>query len=209
MKRLLAALAIPLGTTGNWQVLQFKNTKANTVEHASPNTMIIKVNASAGPVVHRLEAPVLVKSLTARGTYSPRLTLAPGATQGSKGADDFGVRLGIVVRGERRLNWMEKKLAPQWVLRLHDLAPAKMGVDRIEFVNLVDDPSLLGKHRKHPKSDLLIENFAGHATAAGPFVLSYSWPKPIDAMAIWISADGDDTKSNFEVSLTELTFETP
>lgn len=209
MKRLLAILSIPLGTAGQWQVLQFKNIPPNKVEFQAPGKMLIKVISSAGPVVHKLEKSSFVKSLSASGSYTPRIVFPKTGKQGEKGSDDFALRIGLVVKGEQRLNWMQKKLAPQWVLKLHDLAPPGVGIERIEFVNLVDEPTLVGKSRKHPKSDLMTESFAALAQAPGKFNLTYEWPKPIEVLAIWISSDGDDTKSSFTIELNDLKLTEP
>lgn len=203
LKRCLAALAIPLGTAGQWQVLEFRKIKPNIV-HFSDQGMRIEVDGSGGPLVHKLPAPAKVKGLSAAGKYTPKLKFPDGVKQGDKRGDDFGVRIGLVVKGEKRLSWVKAKVAPKWVNKLYELAPKDTGIDRIEFVNIVEDKTLLGKHRTHPKSDHLVERFVAATADDGSFTLNYEWKEPLDVLAIWISSDGDDTKSNFIVDLKEI-----
>jgi hypothetical protein len=205
IKLYLAALAIPLGNADQWKVLEFRKIKPNVVQFNS-HGMRIEVDGSGGPIVHKLAAPVRVRSLSATGRYSPKLKLP--VRQGDKKADDFAVRIGLVVEGDKRLSWVKAKIAPKWVNALYQLAPKDMGIDRIEFINLVEDKTLLGQHRTHPKSDLLVERFVAVAADDGTFTLNYEWKQPLDVLAVWISSDGDDSGSKFTVDIQEISLTT-
>ncbi|NBT58617.1 hypothetical protein EBT16_07520, partial [bacterium] len=65
----------------------------------------------------------------------------------------------------------------------------------------------VGFKRKHPKSELLEEEIILKTPRPGSFDVTWKSPTPINTYALWLQADGDDTRSSFEVLLKELTLE--
>ncbi len=56
----------------------------------------------------------------------------------------------------------------------------------------------IGTSRVHPSSDFFIENFVFRIKKNEDFKLTHKLKTPIKAIAIWLSTDGDDTKSEFQ-----------
>ncbi|MCB0422601.1 MAG: hypothetical protein KDD61_16485, partial [Bdellovibrionales bacterium] len=83
------------------------------------------------------------------------------------------------------------------------------GIDKIYFFNLVDQEALKGSERQHPLSEYIHEKNVWFQNEEGPFEFTHTLNKPLKILAIWISIDGDDTKSSFETSLSEIKLETP
>jgi hypothetical protein len=38
--------------------------------------------------------------------------------------------------------------------------------------------------------------------------MTYRFPEPVDVLGLWISADGDDTASNFDLQIRQITLHT-
>jgi hypothetical protein len=197
---LLAAL--PLTLPSDWQVLTYRGIPPNQVRFGDGG-LIITVNGSAGPIVHALPRPVRVTGLRAEGRIVGRLATASDR-QGGKGHDDFALRIGLVESGARRPTLLQRRLAPRWVRQLHALAPPGTGIEQIRFFNLGLDASQIGWTRRHPLSDLLLEKVVAAPDRDGRFAFDLDMP-PVETLAVWLAADGDDTKSVFEVHLERLT----
>jgi hypothetical protein len=113
--------------------------------------------------------------------------------------------MGLVLSGERTMNWFQKKLAASWVKKLYSLAPEGQGVDRVLFFNMVESSLLKGRSRTHPLSDLIEEHYVWAAPAAGgTFEFQHRLQEPKGVLALWISSDGDDTQSNFTLVFEEI-----
>jgi hypothetical protein len=89
------------------------------------------------------------------------------------------------------------------VRRLFALAPPGEGVSRIRFFNVGVAASQLGWQREHPLSDLLTESVVAAPDANGHFEFAVS-VDGAPVLAVWLSADGDDTQSSFSVTINRL-----
>ena len=210
MTRLAALLlVIPLTSGANWQVLKYRGIPPHEVRFEA-NGLRIDVNASAAPIVHRLDQVVRVRSVWAKGRIDGELRTT-AARQGQQGADDYVLRVGLVEVGERTPTWLERRLAPAWVRRLFELAPAGSGIGGIRFFNVGIAAEQLGRSRRHPASDLIHEEVVAIPDGSGSFVVDVRLQRPIPTAAVWISADGDDTRSRFRLTLErlELTLDGP
>jgi len=78
------------------------------------------------------------------------------------------------------------------------------GVDRIYFLNAVQNEDLLGQQRQHPLSDLLYENNVWLLDKKGDFILTYKLENPEKVIAVWLSIDGDDTQSSYTTTIKNL-----
>jgi hypothetical protein len=160
------------------------------------------VDRSAGPIVLPLGGPTLVREVHVAGQVTGTLLTTPDR-QGEAGADDFTLRVGLVEAGSRRPGFLERRFAPAWVRRLFDLAPPGEGVGRIRFFNLGLHASQIGWQRTHPLSDLLFEHIVAAPGEDGVFAFSARAPEA-PVLAVWLSADGDDTRSTFSVRIDRL-----
>ena len=80
-----------------------------------------------------------------------------------------------------------------------------MGVDRIQFFNVTEQAQHLNYKREHPLSDLIREDYRWHLGGKPDFDLAADFDSPLEVLALWLSSDGDDTKSKFSVDLNHLT----
>lgn len=166
--------------------------------------MNVRVDKSASPLIHALNSSRKVVGFHIKGEFRGLPSFPDVARQGEKGADDYALRIGFVIPGNKRLSGFKKLLAPQWIKSLYEKVPEGSGVDHIEFFNVTQSPRQLGLRRIHPLSDLIEENFFAQVSRAGTFDYEYTLKTPLEAAAIWISIDGDDTKSAFDVLISTL-----
>ena len=196
---------VPLDSSNRWQVLHYKNIPANKTTF-SKSGLEISVRDSASPLVYPLEKPLLITRVRVKAKLEGTLEVNP-ARQEEKGSDDYVLRIGLVVPGERKLTFVQRKTAPDWIKALFKLAPAGTGISRVQFFNVAAAKDQIGKTRQHPASDLLHEKVVAVPGPNGVLDFSFSLDQPIETLAIWISSDGDDTKSQYRVQLRQLEFE--
>jgi len=192
----------------NWQTLQYKNIPANTVSQQSTGIKI-DVNASASPLIYVFDQPQDMKSIRVNGKIVGALPGLPAQVpQGEPGADDFAFRIGLVIAGNKRLNFAQRLIAADWVTTLYDLAGEKGGINYVQFLNLANPGNNNWTQRSHPDSKgLFIENIAGIAQPNQKFSLSYTLPESQSILALWISSDGDDTGARYTVELDTIRYE--
>ena len=189
-------------TRDKWEVLQYSGINANQVNFNN-NRMTIKVNQSAGPLVYKLSKPQTYKTITIDADILGQLKLKQNK-QGDKGNDDFSLRVGLVYEGKKRLGFMQKQMAAGWIKKLFGLAPSNLGISHVEFFTVFQDKRLTNSKRVHPLSELLVENFVMQQPANGKLTARFKVPSNKKVLALWISSDGDDTKSVYSVRLNKL-----
>lgn len=182
----------------NWHVLNYRKTPPNRVRFINQN-MEITVEKSAGPVVHRLNRSLRISEFTVKGRVQ-----GVKKVENSTFDEDSELRFGLVASGTKTLSAPQKWIAPDWVKRLFALAPPGAGIDRIFFYNLTNRKKIIGLARVHPKSELISEEISTIISADGHFLMNKKLTPPIDAIAIWLSSDGDDTQSTFTLFLSEI-----
>ena len=199
---LAGAIALPVQQTDNWQLLEYSRLDANQVTFTRDG-MEVMVDQSASPIIYPLVDPKIVTRVSVTGNLSNLLDLPPD-TQGQKGNDDFSLKIGLVVAGDKTLNPVQKLFSAKWIKTLFDLAPEGTGVDRIYFLNAVQHKNLLGQQRQHPLSELIYENNVWLLDKSGDFSLDYQLESPQKVIAIWLSIDGDDTQSRYTTTIKSL-----
>ena len=202
---LAGAIVLPLHDVNRWQLLEYSNLPANRVEF-SDRGMLVSVKQSASPIVYPLDGISRVTRVSVSGELTGLLDIDPGR-QGQKGEDDFSLRVGLVIAGDKRLSFFQRLVSADWVKTLYGLAPADAGIDRILFLNAVQDDSQLGLRRQHPLSDLIYEHNVWLLDRGGPFELHYDLEPPQDVVAVWISIDGDDSRSSYSTLISNLSLE--
>ncbi len=209
LRSLLVAgvIALPLQYPADWQLLEYRDLPANAVEfdHAG---MAVRVEASASPIIYPLPRPTKIERIEISGHLDRLLALAPDA-QGSREADDYALKLGLVVAGDTTLNPVQRLFSAGWIKTLFALAPEGAGIDRIEFLNAVQYPALLGARRQHPLSELIYENNVWLIDSPGNFELSHRFDEPLEVIAIWLSIDGDDSESSYTTLIRDLRLHSP
>ena len=188
-----------------WHSLTYSSIAANTVTFSSDN-ISIKVNHSASPLIYPMtEKPLFIKEISIKGEVSQLVNIDPPEKQGEKNLDDFNLRLGLVLLGDKKPSLLEELFAPDWVKKMFELAPKDQGIEHIYFLNAVLSPSLVNKTRSHPLSEYIKEHYAWLMNKIGPFSYSHTFSKPKYTGALWIAVDGDDSQSNFILKIQEIT----
>jgi hypothetical protein len=198
-----AAVVIPLGTPEAWTELAFRKIAPNKVSYTAEGIQI-QVKESASPLIYKFPSlqniSAIEVELEITGDLKP---------QALGFAEDSAFRIGLVGKGEKTLNRMQKLFAPAWVEKLFSLAPAGVGLDKIYFFNLGEATQQIGASRVHPKSELMSEEIV---TIRRPGQNKYRLTKTLSpglaTAAIWISVDGDETKSEFATKIQKITLTT-
>ena len=201
------AVDVPVGDLDRWSALSFNRIPANGVS-TSDGVLHIAVNRSASPLVYKLEQPLRITGITVVARWSGSLQIPRDVVQGDEGADDFVLKLGIVEAGERTLNWIQRRIAADWIKQLFRLAPEGTGVNRINFLSTTQDKSQLGSSRTHPLNDLLHEMRITWLDGPGDFEMTYRFDAPVETLGLWVSSDGDDTGSTFDLYIERITLHT-
>lgn len=201
------AFDVPVDNLAPWTMLSFNRIKPNEVSVAD-GAMLIAVRSSASPLIYKLDRPTLVTGVIVEASWAGELLIPEGATEGDESADDFVLKFGIVEAGERRLNWFQRSIAADWIKQLFKLAPKGSGVNRINFLSTTQQQQQLGASRTHPLSDLLFENRILYLDGPGDFEMTYDFPEPVETLGLWLSVDGDDTGSSFDLRISRITLRT-
>ena len=202
-KLVFAAILIPTQTPENWVQQFYSSIPKNEVDF-SEHGMLVKVKNSASPIIFPFKEKARIEGFKISGEFMGLPKLADPSKQGDKGFDDFPLRIGFVVSGTNKLSGFQELVAKDWVRRLFSLAPEGEGVDKILFFNITQNVHRVGTKRLHPMSELIHETFIDSVTKKGHYNYSYTFKVPITVLAIWISIDGDDTKSTFDVLINSL-----
>lgn len=200
-------LALPLQDKTQWHSDKFTSIPENQVSF-SDQGMTIDVKSSAGLLIHTLKNPGAITGLKVSGEFIGLPTFTVKTPQGQKGADDYALRIGLVVPGSKKLSGVKKFFAPEWVKNLYARFSTDFGLDHVQFYNVTQDPAQVQKTRTHPGTDLIKENFFALVSKAGAFTYAYDFATPVDTVAIWLSIDGDDTKSTYTVKLNTIELKT-
>ncbi len=202
------AMEVPLQLQHpGWQQLNYKRIPANRVNQLE-GAIEIHIQQSASPLIYLFEQPVDLSKIRVSGQMGALPVIPLGLVQGEPGADDFALRLGLVLEGEKRLNFAQRLIAAPWVRSLFELAPADTGIDQILFLNLANPGKLEWRQREHPAGQgLYTEYILKQVEAYQPFELEHELAMPERVLALWISADGDDTGSAYTLSIESIHYE--
>lgn len=196
-------ISIPFSPT-DWQMVSFDGTPHHTYE-LNNNELNISVNKSASPLIYKMKAPVKVKSFKVSGFFKGALPQLPqGKTQGSKGADDFVLRLGFIVKGKQKLTWLQRLVAPSWLKKMERLLPDNHGIKEVLFFTTCQQASLLNKKRNHYLDPTLKETCILQIEKEGPIQMSHQLKNTQEILGLWISTDGDDSLAHFQLNIHSI-----
>jgi hypothetical protein len=196
------AVSIPLGDQSKWEVLQYSRIPPHKVRFTKAG-LEMHVERSAMPLVHALAKPFATRRVRVKGRVEGTLNIPPGR-QGEEGYDDYVFRIGLVEPGKRTLGSIQRRFVADWVKKLYELAPTGSGISGIRFFNVAVEKSHIGKKRQHPLSDLIREEVVALPRADGRFDFEHVLAQPLQTIAVWLSSDGDDTKSTFTVRVEAI-----
>ncbi len=200
---LFATLVVPTTHLNAWKSEKFSNVPKNETT-VSPQGLLIRVNSSAGPLIYPLKSKIEILGFKVRGEFKGLPNMTNPSLQGETGFDDYALRLGFVLPGDKKLSGFKKLIAAQWVKNLYEQVKGEAGIDSVHFFNVTQNPKKVGQIRTHPGSDLFKEEFFVEVKKSGPFEYDLQFKKPIEAIAVWLSIDGDDTKSVYDVLISSL-----
>lgn len=190
-------------STKGWKQLAFSRGKSNIVEKRSSG-LSIAVDQSAGPLVYGFAKTQRIIGLRVRGSTDGMIALPINTKQGAAGSDDFVFRIGVIVEGKKKLNAFKLGFAPSWVKEISKLSPNRKTLEKVIFFN-VNNSSTGWEKRLHPQAHNLIEErIALTLTTPGAIDFTAKFESPVKVMGLWISCDGDDTRSKFNVLLNQV-----
>lgn len=194
-----AAIAIPFGDPKAWTELEFRKIPPNQVTFSGEG-IAIKVKESASPLVYKLPKIVLISQVEVELEINGELK-----PQSAGFAEDSAFRLGLVAAGKQTLSRIQKLFAPAWVEKLFSLAPAGVGLDKIYFLNVGEEDQQIGQLRIHPKSELMSEEIVTlRKKGQRQIRFTKAFDPALSTAALWISVDGDDTKSEFTTTVRKI-----
>jgi len=132
-----------------WKIVRFKNVPSNKVQ-AKKGRLRIAVQSSADLLAYLLSEETQIDRVLLRGSVTGLPVIPEGQVQGDEKADDFAIRFGLVVSGEKKLSRRERFFASELVKRLSELVPKSQGIDHALFLNLANDPPPEWQRRIHP-----------------------------------------------------------
>lgn len=160
----------------------------------------IQVNKSASPLLYPFEKPAKLKSLRVKGVLLEVPNLKPGK-------DDFVLRVGPAVEGQRQLNAFQRIYAPKWISELDNLARSqgrKLGHLELSVVGLKSAASNW-KQRLHPDTELINEEVSLEIDGIGPFELRRIYSESLPpSLGLWLGSDGDNSDAQFSLRIDEL-----
>ncbi len=198
---MFAVMAIPLDKKEAWTELAFKNIPTNTVSYSATGLNVVVKN-SASPLVYKLDKFYKISGFEVVLKIDGDLQNAPAEKNIE---EDSLFRLGLVVEGKQKLNAVKKLFAPDWVKKLFALAPEGAGLEKIYFYNVGRTAASMGLKRDHPKTDLMSEEVvAVRQKNEAEVKINYQLQKPVNIAALWLSIDGDDSKSSFTTNIEKI-----
>lgn len=204
MSRLYSGvLIIPLVMNPMWKIETYSKIKPNKVSFNNKE-LLIEVKKSASPLIYSFEAPKKISGFRVVGEFKGLPKMDNYSHQGQIGFDDYPLRVGFIIKGEKKLNYLSRLISPEWLKKLYDSLATERGIDRIEFFNVTQNKNELLKRRQHPNSSILFENFFAYVETPIKFDFNYRFGSSLEVDGIWISSDGDDTNSNYDVVLRNL-----
>jgi hypothetical protein len=200
----LSLFIVPLNQSPQWQELNFNKIKANHVEY-SQEKIKISVTESASPLIYSFDSKKKITAFEVTAHVSENYPQIPSQkVQGHKGFDDYVLRFGLIITGNKKMSWLNRLSAPEWLLKMEKLLPEDQGINEVLFFTTCQNSNQLNKTKTHSLSSLLKETCIEHLTKSGSFTLKKDLPEPLEAVGLWISTDGDETKSTFQLEINKI-----
>ncbi len=198
---LFSALFIPLSSPTGWVTEHYSGIKRNEVRY-SDSGLTVLVDSSSSPLFYPLDGTKKVGSVAVVGSAAALPRLDKGKVEGDPGNDDYVLRVGLVRPGGYRPSWVERLFAPPWILHLLAFAKDGQGLDKVTFLNVTQtkEPETTPQAKGRWIEDRTVKRLS----TPGDLSFSVSLDPPLEVIALWLHADGDDTKSRFDVTLKSV-----
>ena len=202
----MAEFSAPLNPKA-WKALEFSSLKPNSVS-GDDNQLVISVNKSSSPLLHKLETPLKFKSIQVSGEIIDGSLNLKNQKQGlfknkKSVTDDYVLRFGLVLKGKNKKPPVPGFLLASWIKEMFSLAPKGVGVDKIYFLKVAHNPDHVGDTRNHPLSDYLYEE-AVTSAQTGSFEINKTFKTTKEVLGFWISANGEGTSSTYKTKITKI-----
>jgi len=185
-----------------WKVLSFDNIKTHKINFLIDRLEVV-VSKSAAPLIYKFEKPLNVKKVELQTRIQGYINF--DGKEGDKNVDDAYLRVGLIIKGNKTLNFFQRAVAPRWVKALYEVGQGDDGVDKILFLTSFERSELFHTSRSHDNQSYYEEIFAfkrSGNTINGIFDL----PESVKIIGLWLSSDGDDTLSQFSINIKSLQF---
>jgi hypothetical protein len=160
------------------------------------------VESSSSFLFQPFSAPRAVKRVSFRWRYRKgEVGVKDAATEATKPGDDAAIRVGLLLSGAAPTI---PAFAPAWVKAVRD--KSKLPADDMIFV-VGGSKHKAGTVWPSPYDDDLHLVAADESEQGGWRFDSHEFSPAADVVGIWIMADGDDTKSSFDIEFKELRLE--
>lgn len=196
-------MVIPFQGGQGWQHLKYRNIPQNRVQF-DKETLKVEVQKSASPLFFGFSEIKMVTGFQVKGVRSPKLRLSDPQQQGNGDNDDFALRFGLVVSGTNRLTMMQRAFAPDWIVQIEKSLPKSIGVGGIEFFNVAESSVAFGKKRVNSATKNIYETNLVVPNEMGNFILHKKLAEALNVVGIFLSFDGDNSKSDFKIEISNL-----
>ncbi|HMR25207.1 MAG TPA: hypothetical protein PKC21_07630 [Oligoflexia bacterium] len=194
-----SAVAIDLDVQ-QWELINYRKIKANTVTNVNDH-MLINVDQSSSALVYPFATAKTVKGIKIRAQMQGDLNYQD-MVPGSMGADDFPLRIGLIEQGSKKLNFLQKAMAPQWLKTLNAFSANYGGLNQVySLLFYTQSPDF--EKREHPLAKYFFE-VALAQFKNGKLEYSHQFEQPTQNIGLWISSDGDDTLSSYSIRIHAL-----
>ncbi len=197
----MALFVLPMAKDAGWSELRFSKIPPNQMDYKESG-IEVQVDKSAGPLLFKLQEVKNVKLIRVEFEVDGKIN----SSNTNSFEEDSYLRFGLVATGDRKISKLQLLFAPDWVRKLYELSPKEIGLDKIYFYNVGENSENIGVERLNPKSDLIYEKVVTTLKKSNGLLI-YEFAKALPTAAIWISIDGDDSKSTFKTTIKKISLE--
>ncbi len=195
---------IPLAPESQWKQYIFNGVPQNKITYDRKRLSIV-VEKSASPIIHAFKAPKKVNHLKIKAKLIGSLPQLPkNKKQGRKDTDDYVLRVGLITKGDQKLNWFQRQLAPQWLIKMENQIPDPYGVKNVEFFTTCLSREDVDQRSSHYMNEILQQTCITHLQSEGEFTIEKQLSSPLNVIGIWVGSDGDQLNSQFTLEITEI-----
>jgi len=198
--QLFTVVLLPLNVATGWRHENYSGMKKNELAF-TPEALVIRVDSSSSPLLRALPSTTKVKKLEVEATADALPHLDATKPEGEKGNDDYVLRVGLITEGDYRPSWAERIFAPRWILNLLELTPDNAGLGKIHFFNVSQRD---GGTEPHANGARMENRTVKKVSAPGDLSFTTTIDPALPVAAVWLHADGDDTKSKFSVTIKKV-----
>ena len=102
------------------------------------------------------------------------------------------------------MSWMQRQMAPNWLVEMEKSLPKKWGISEVYFLTTCRQKKLVGKIREHFFNSMLKQKCVLHLSKPGPVNFSQSMDFKENILGLWIASDGDNLKQKFDLTIEKI-----